>query len=44
MRPGGKANISPQVYGTAFHGIVGLTVAIPGKASFMFDTARQVIV
>jgi hypothetical protein len=42
-RPGGKANVSPQTYGTRFHGIVGLTVAIPGKASFMFDLARQVV-
>jgi glycine/D-amino acid oxidase-like deaminating enzyme len=42
-RPGGKPNVSPQTYGTGFHGIVGLTVAIPGKASFMFDLARQVV-
>jgi glycine/D-amino acid oxidase-like deaminating enzyme len=42
-RPGGKPNVSPQVYGTGFHGIVGLTVAIPGKASFTFDLARQVV-
>ena len=42
-RPGGKPNVSPQVYGPAFHGIIGLTVAIPGKASFMFDLADRVL-
>jgi len=39
----GKSNVKPQVYGREFHGINGLAVAIPGKASFMFDLATQVL-
>jgi hypothetical protein len=42
-RPGGKSNVHPQVYGANFHGVNGLAVAIPGKASFMFDLAEQVV-
>jgi glycerol-3-phosphate dehydrogenase len=41
--PGGKPNVSPQVYGHGFHGIKGLVVAIPGKASFMFELASKVL-
>jgi glycine/D-amino acid oxidase-like deaminating enzyme len=42
-RPGGKPNVNPQVYGADFHGVGGLAVAIPGKASFLFDLAGQVV-
>lgn len=41
--PGHKPDVSPAVYGPAFHGVTGLAVAIPGKASFMFDLANQVL-
>lgn len=39
----GKADVQPQVYGREFHGITGLAVAIPGKASFMFDLVTKVL-
>lgn len=42
-RPGGKANVNPQVFGEEVHHIGGLVVVIPGKASFMFDLASKVI-
>jgi glycine/D-amino acid oxidase-like deaminating enzyme len=40
--PGGKPNVKPQIFGKDYHGIQNLLVTIPGKASFMFDLARDV--
>jgi hypothetical protein len=40
--PGGKVNVNPQIYGLKSHGVNGLIVALPGKASFMFDVATSV--
>lgn len=35
----GHPNLMPTVYGSSAHGVAGLTVAFPGKASFMFELA-----
>jgi len=38
----GPPNVLPTAYRTNDHGVAGLTVAFPGKASFMFELARGV--
>jgi glycerol-3-phosphate dehydrogenase len=38
----GPPNLLPTVYGRSAHGVTGLTVALPGKASFMFELALSV--
>jgi glycerol-3-phosphate dehydrogenase len=38
----GHPDVLPKAYGQRTHGIDGVTVAFPGKASFMFELARTV--
>jgi glycerol-3-phosphate dehydrogenase len=38
----GPPNLLPTVYGCSAHGVADLTVALPGKASFMFELALSV--
>jgi glycerol-3-phosphate dehydrogenase len=38
----GPPNLLPTVYGGAAHGVADLTLALPGKASFMFELALTV--
>jgi glycerol-3-phosphate dehydrogenase len=38
----GPPNLLPTVYGSSAHGVADLTVALPGKASFMFELALSV--
>jgi glycine/D-amino acid oxidase-like deaminating enzyme len=42
-RPAREPDVSPEVYGPEFHGVTGLLIAIPGKASFMFELADRVL-
>ncbi len=36
-------NVLPQIFDESDHGVVGLTVALPGKATLMFDLAGKVL-
>jgi len=40
---GGPPNVLPQVFDQSAHGVDGLIVALPGKASLMFDLAARVL-
>ena len=40
---GGPPNVLPKVFDQSEHGVDGLLVALPGKASLMFDLAARVL-